>query len=106
METVELVLAMFKKLNKETNGGNYLETLHQKGNRYNYFWRLFKQAIAQFSPQGKSQIALNIGDNVQIVEECGSWYRGITSKNIGIFPRNHVKLEGDLRFEKRYEVNR
>ncbi|XP_046668485.1 dedicator of cytokinesis protein 3-like [Homalodisca vitripennis] len=52
-------------------------------------------------------LPLEIGDTVQILEECQGWYRGFATKNRtikGIFPGSYIhikpcKVEGEVSFE-------
>jgi hypothetical protein len=41
---------------------------------------------------------LEVGDPIQIEEECKGWYKGtnLTSKKRGIFPYNYVKVGDSL----------
>lgn len=44
----------------------------------------------------KYGLPLEIGDTVQILEECQGWYRGFSTKNRahkGIFPQNYIYLK-------------
>lgn len=34
-----------------------------------------------------------MGDCVEIIEECGQWYRGKKPKKIGIFPKSYVYIK-------------
>ncbi|XP_065920842.1 dedicator of cytokinesis protein 1-like isoform X2 [Dysidea avara] len=47
-------------------------------------------------PKSYPFVSLNFGDTVQILEECGGWYRGYPLKRknkTGIFPASHVHLK-------------
>ncbi|CAH0555056.1 unnamed protein product [Brassicogethes aeneus] len=57
-----------------------------------------KYGVAIYNWKGdvRCGITLEIGDTVQILEECQGWYRGFCSKNRsskGIFPQNYIYLK-------------
>lgn len=47
-----------------------------------------------FEADGKYQISLGSGDNVEILKESADWFKGINSSSgqQGIFPRNYIEL--------------
>lgn len=53
-------------------------------------------AIYNWKGDVRFGLSLEIGDTVQILEECSGWYRGFSTKNRaakGIFPQNYVHLK-------------
>lgn len=53
-------------------------------------------AIYNWKGETKFGLPLEIGDTIQILEECQGWYRGFSSKNRahkGIFPQSYVHLK-------------
>ncbi|XP_049823045.1 dedicator of cytokinesis protein 3 isoform X2 [Aethina tumida] len=57
-----------------------------------------KYGVAIYNWKGDVRfgLSLEIGDTVQILEECSGWYRGFSTKNRaakGIFPQNYVHLK-------------
>ncbi|KAJ5071525.1 dedicator of cytokinesis [Anaeramoeba ignava] len=66
------------------------------------YWRKFERygvSLYNFVPKSLNQLPLQIGDYVEIKEECVGWYRGkcINSGRIGLFPVNFIELlEGEM----------
>lgn len=60
-------------------------------------WKdLFILAIYNWRGETRYGLPLEIGETIQILEECSGWYRGFTTKNRsikGIFPQNYVVLK-------------
>ncbi|GLH11491.1 SFRICE_024883 [Gryllus bimaculatus] len=57
-----------------------------------------KYGVAVYNWKGDTRygLPLEIGDTVQILEECAGWYRGFSTKNRsvkGIFPCSYVHLK-------------
>ncbi|XP_055305427.1 dedicator of cytokinesis protein 3 isoform X2 [Sitodiplosis mosellana] len=57
-----------------------------------------KYGVAIHNWQGNVQhgIELDVGDSVEILEECAQWYRGTSSRrprSVGIFPKSYVRLK-------------
>ncbi|XP_066246456.1 dedicator of cytokinesis protein 3 isoform X2 [Euwallacea similis] len=53
-------------------------------------------AIYNWKADKRFALPLEIGDTIQILEECQGWYRGFATKNRafkGIFPQNYVYLK-------------
>lgn len=53
-------------------------------------------AIHNWAGQVEHGLALDIGDSVEILEECEQWYRGTCSRrprSIGIFPKTYIHLK-------------
>lgn len=53
-------------------------------------------AIHNWAGQVEHGLALDIGDSVEILEECEKWYRGTCSRrprSIGIFPKTYIHLK-------------
>lgn len=53
-------------------------------------------AVASYKPQTAHCLELEFGQHVQLLEECGSWYRGrflTRGSKLGIFPKSHVSLK-------------
>lgn len=56
----------------------------------------FSLAIYNWRGETKFGLPLEIGETVQILEECAGWYRGFSSKNRsvkGIFPQSYIYLK-------------
>lgn len=51
------------------------------------------QAIHNWHGDVKYGLPLDVGDCVEIIEECGLWYRGKKPKRIGIFPKSFVHIK-------------
>lgn len=44
----------------------------------------------------KYGLQLDVGDSVEILEECAKWYRGTCSRKprcVGIFPKSYIHLK-------------
>lgn len=57
---------------------------------------VFVSAIYNWKGDTRYGLPLEIGETVQILEECVGWYRGFTTKNRaikGIFPQSYVFLK-------------
>lgn len=57
-----------------------------------YFVRL---AIHNWNGNVPHGLELDVGDSVEILEECTQWYRGTCSRKprlIGIFPKSYIHL--------------
>lgn len=53
-------------------------------------------AIHNYPGQVEHGLPLDIGDSVEILEECEKWYRGTCSRRpraIGIFPKTYIHLK-------------
>jgi len=49
--------------------------------------------VASYKPKTQHCLALEFGQHVQLLEECGGWYRGrflMRGSKLGIFPKSHV----------------
>lgn len=58
--------------------------------------RLSLTAIYNWRGDSRCGLPLEIGETVQILEECTGWYRGFTTKNRsmkGIFPQAYIHLK-------------
>lgn len=59
---------------------------------------LFFVSVAIHNWHGNVQhgLALDVGDSVEILEECTNWYRGTSSRKprqIGIFPKSFIYIK-------------
>lgn len=53
-------------------------------------------AIHNWQGNVKHGLELDVGDSVEIVEECINWYRGSSSRKprvVGIFPKSYIHLK-------------
>ncbi|ESO92727.1 hypothetical protein LOTGIDRAFT_232874 [Lottia gigantea] len=56
-------------------------------------------AIYNFDGQGRCKLPLEVGDTLQIDEECDGWYKGFALKNKklhGIFPKSYVSIKESI----------
>lgn len=64
---------------------------------YIHLYKCFHlSAIYNWKGDTKHGLPLEIGETVQILEECDEWYRGFSTKNRavkGIFPQSYVHLK-------------
>lgn len=65
---------------------------------------MFIIILAIHNWQGNVQygIVLDIGDSVEILEECTQWYRGTSARkprSIGIFPKTYINLRDPARID-------
>lgn len=80
----------------DSPAGVYIQHLHIIFARK--FWLIFFFVSAIYNWRGDTRygLPLEIGETVQILEECVGWYRGFTTKNRaikGIFPQSYVFLK-------------
>lgn len=64
---------------------------------------VFFAAIYNWKSDSRFALPLEIGDTVQILEECEGWYRGFASKNRahkGIFPQNYIFTKVNLKLPR------
>lgn len=57
---------------------------------------IFVSAVYNWRGETRFGLPLEIGETVQILEECSGWYRGFSLKNRttrGIFPQNYIFLK-------------
>lgn len=64
------------------------------------FELIFFVAIYNWKGESRFALPLEIGDTLQILEECDGWYRGFATKNRahkGIFPQNYICTKVNLK---------
>lgn len=57
---------------------------------------VFLLAIHNWHGNVQHGIAIDVGDTVEILEECAQWYRGTSSRkprSVGIFPKSYIRLK-------------
>lgn len=65
-----------------------------------FFIVFYFAAIHNWHGNVQHGLALDVGDSVEILEECTNWYRGTSSRKprqIGIFPKSFIYIKDPLK---------